>query len=89
MIHITGGNCSHKRKSYILYTGVNDPMESRIFSYPAYFYAGKHCPEINSFKDFQLQLPIDFKSKMDFPGRQRPKDVFTWLVIGNREMCRN
>lgn len=77
MIHISRCNCSHKRMSYILYIGVNGPMESRIFSQPAYFYAGKHYPKINSSKDFQIQLLIDFKSKMDFPGRQRPKDLYT------------
>lgn len=72
--------------SYILYAGVNGPMESRTFSYLAYFYAGKHYPKINSSEDFQVQLLIDFKSKMDFPGRQRPKDIFTWRVIGNRDV---
>lgn len=47
-------------------------------------YAEKYYPKINSSKDFQIQFPIDFISKMDFPGRQRPQDVFTWVVIANR-----
>lgn len=76
MIHISKGNCSHKRMSYILYIRVNDPMESRMFSKPAYFYARKHCPKINSSKDFQIQLPIDFTSKVDFPGRPEATGLF-------------
>lgn len=59
-------------------------MESRIFFYMDYLYAEKYYPKINSSKDYQIQFPIDFRSKMDFPGRQRPQDVFTWVVITNR-----